>query len=124
MRPGAPGLASARLTASGLNRPKVRLTTIVSCNSADLAPRRIDLLGLLVWHIILVLAQPRRKRDPHPTAREATALGEIVEDHLGRVLVCYGQLRHDALEGEGHGQSGQHISVGGASHRPLTEPPA
>ena len=46
-----------------------------------------DLPGLLVWHIILVLAQPRRKRDPDSPMGEAPALGEIVEDHLGRVLV-------------------------------------
>ena len=46
-----------------------------------------DLPGLLAWHIILVLAQPRRKRDPYSPMGEAPALGEIVEDHLGRVLV-------------------------------------
>src|SRR5262249_40138732 len=46
-----------------------------------------DLPGLLAWHIILVLAQPRRKRDPDSPVREAPTLGEIVEDHLGRVLV-------------------------------------
>ena len=46
-----------------------------------------DLPGLLARHIILVLAQPRRKRDPDSPMGEAPALGEIVEDHLGRVLV-------------------------------------
>jgi len=44
-------------------------------------------LGLLAWHIILVLAQPRRKRDPDSPMGKAPALGEVVEDHLGRVLV-------------------------------------
>src|SRR5262249_12945060 len=51
-----------------------------------LSPRR-DLPGLLAWHIILVLAQPRRKRAPDSPMGEAPALGQIVEDHLGRVLV-------------------------------------
>ena len=46
-----------------------------------------DLPELSAWHIILVLAQPRRKRDPDSPMGEAPALGQIVEDHLGSVLV-------------------------------------
>jgi len=46
-----------------------------------------NLPGLLAWQIILVPAQSRRKRDPNSPMREAPALREIVEDHLGRVLV-------------------------------------
>ena len=46
-----------------------------------------DLPGLLAWHIILVFTQPRRKRDPNSPMGEAPALGQIVEDHLGSVLV-------------------------------------
>jgi hypothetical protein len=62
---------------------------LVGClagRSAGFAQRG-DRHGLSAWHIILVLAQPRRKRDPDPPMREAPALGEIVEDHLGRVLI-------------------------------------
>ena len=46
-----------------------------------------DLPGLLAWHIILVLAQPRRKRDPDSPMGEPPALGQIVEDHFGGVIV-------------------------------------
>ena len=37
-----------------------------------------DLPGLLAWQIILIVAQPHRKRDPDPAAREPPALGKIV----------------------------------------------
>ena len=36
-----------------------------------------DLPGLLAWHIILVLAQPRRKRDPDSPMGEADALRSL-----------------------------------------------
>src|SRR5215469_6611081 len=67
----------------------ITMSNLVGCStgsSAGFAPRRIS-PGLLAWHIILVLAQPGRKRDPDSPLGEAPALGQIVEDHLGRVLV-------------------------------------
>ena len=44
-------------------------------------------LGSLAWHIILIVAQPKRKRDPNASAEEPPAFGKIVEDHLSRVFV-------------------------------------
>jgi hypothetical protein len=46
-----------------------------------------DLPGLLAWHIILIVAQPGRKRDPDASAGEPPAFGKIVEDHFSRVFV-------------------------------------
>jgi hypothetical protein len=46
-----------------------------------------DLPGLLAWHIILIVAQPRRKRDPDASAGEPPTFGKIVEDHFSRVFV-------------------------------------
>src|SRR5215467_3500599 len=46
-----------------------------------------DLPGLLAWHIILIVAQPGRKRDPDTPAGEPPAFGKIVEDHFSRVFV-------------------------------------
>ena len=44
-------------------------------------------LGLLAWHIILIVAQPGRKRDPDASAGEPPTFGKIVEDHFSRVFV-------------------------------------
>src|SRR6516225_3297174 len=46
-----------------------------------------DLPGLLAWHIVLIVAQPGRKRDPDASAGEPPAFGKIVEDHFSRVFV-------------------------------------
>src|SRR5215469_16506207 len=47
-----------------------------------------DLPGLLAWHIILlIVAQPGRKRDPDASAGEPPAFGKMVEDHFCRVFV-------------------------------------
>ena len=46
-----------------------------------------DLPGLLAWHIILIVAQPGRKRGPDAAAGEPPAFGKIVEDHFSRVFV-------------------------------------
>src|SRR5215472_12162231 len=46
-----------------------------------------DLPGLLVWHIILIVAQPGRKRDPDASAGEPPAFGKIVEDHFSGIFV-------------------------------------
>ena len=45
-----------------------------------------DLPGLLAWYIILIVAQPGRKRDPDASAGEPPAFGKIVEDHFSRVF--------------------------------------
>src|SRR5215472_13771113 len=48
----------------------------------------------LAWHIILILvvAQPGRKRDPDASAGEPPVFGKIVEDHFSRVFVGDSQL--------------------------------
>src|SRR5262249_24340897 len=71
-----------------------------------------DLPGLLAWHMILIVAQPGRKRDPDASAREPPASGKIVEDHYRRVFVCDSQLGNFLLESKRQGQSGQNVSVG------------
>jgi hypothetical protein len=46
------------------------MSNLVGCStgsSAGFAPRRIS-LGLLAWQIILIVAQPGRKRDPDTSA--------------------------------------------------------
>ena len=55
----------------------------ISATQAELG----NLPGLLVWHIILIVAQPGRKRDPDASAGEPPAFGKIVEDHFSRVFV-------------------------------------
>ena len=42
---------------------------------------------LISWHIILIVAQPGRKRDPDASVGEPPAFGKIVEDHFSRVFV-------------------------------------
>src|SRR5262249_35214698 len=44
----------------------------------------------LAWHIILIVAHPRRKRDPDASAEEPPVSGKIVE--LGILL---GQIKND-----------------------------
>src|SRR5262250_3962484 len=64
-----------------------------------------DLPGLLAWHIILlIVAQPGRKRDPDASAGEPPAFGKIVEDHFSRVFVRDSQLGHFLLESKRQGQ--------------------
>ena len=46
-----------------------------------------EIFGLLAWHIILMVAQPGRKRDPDASAGEPPVFGKIVEDHFSRVFV-------------------------------------
>src|SRR5215831_18910724 len=48
---------------------------------------RGDLPGLSAWHIILIVAQPGRKRDPDASAGEPPAFGKIAEDHFSCVFV-------------------------------------
>ena len=43
--------------------------------------------GNLAWHIILIVAQPGRKRDPDAPAEEAPVFRKIVKDHLSRIFV-------------------------------------
>src|SRR5499427_6918536 len=71
-----------------------------------------DSPGLLAWHVILIVAQPGRKRDPDASAREPPAFGKIVEDHFGGVFIRDRQLRHFLLESKRQGKSGQNVSVG------------
>ena len=59
--------------------------------------------GLLAWHIILIVAQPGRKRDPDASAGEPPAFGKIVEDDFSRVFVGDSQLVSVLPESERRG---------------------
>ena len=80
------GLAAVKILQTALaGQPQLRAELLHSyCPQG----RAGGLLGSLAWHIILlIVAQPGRKRDSDASAGEPPAFGKIVQDHLSRVFV-------------------------------------